>query len=76
MNPNDVPLRAPAISTSMPSSRRLLVAFDSQPKFAVPLTSVNRVHYDSNARHGATAPVTDLVIEATLTPYSHWGINE
>jgi hypothetical protein len=76
MNVTDAPLQANPIPASTPPSRRLPIAFESQAELAVPLTSVHRVHSDSNGPHGATAPVTDLVVEATLTPYSHWGINE
>ncbi len=76
MNVTDAPLRATPIPASTPPSRRLPIAFDSQPELAVPLTSVHRVHSDSNGPHGAASTVTDLVVEAALTPYSHWGINE
>lgn len=76
MNVTNAPLRAAPIPTSTPPSRLLSIAFDSQPERAVPLTSVHRLHNDSNGPHGDTAPVTTLLVEATPTPYSHWGINE
>ena len=63
----------PALATV---SRRLFIEFDSQPELAVPLTSVHRLHNASSGPHEATAPVAVLPVEATPTPYSHWGINE
>lgn len=76
MNVTNAPLQAAPIPTSTPPSRRLSIAFDSQPELAVPLTPVHRLPIASTALYEATEPVAVLHVDATPTPYSHWGINE
>lgn len=76
MNVTNAPLRAAPILASTPPSRRLSIAFDSQPDLAVPLTYVHGLHTDPTGPHEATEPVAVVFVEAAPTPYSHWGINE
>lgn len=76
MNVTHAPLPAVPSQALAPVSRKLFIEFESKPHVAVPLTSVHRLHNDSNGPHEATAPVTALAVEATPAPYSHWGINE
>ena len=76
MNVTHAPLPAVPSQALAPVSRKLFIEFESQPHVAVPLTSVHRLHIDSPRPHEVTAPVTVLLVEATPTPYTHWGINE
>ncbi len=73
MNVTDTPLRATLIRASTPSSRRLSIAFDSQPERAVPLR--HHLHTDLAEPHEATEPELVLLFEEPI-PYSHWGIND
>lgn len=63
------------MSASATGSHRLSIAFDSQPELTGPLTVIHRPH-NPNGPHEATVRVPALVVEATPTPYRHWGINE
>lgn len=76
MNVTHAPLPVAPIPASAPVSRRLAIALGSQPELAVPLTSVHRLHIAPTRPHEATEPVAVLQVDATPTPYSHWGINE
>lgn len=76
MNVTKAPLPVAPIPVSAPASRRLAIAFGSQTELAVPLTSVHRLHIAPTGPHEATEPVAVLHVDATPTPYSHWGINE
>jgi len=64
------------LSASPTGSHKLSIEFHSQPELIVPLTSVVHLRSDPTGPHDPTAPVPALLVEATPTPYGHWGINE
>lgn len=76
MNVTHVPHTVARIPASGLTSRRLAIAFGSQPELAVPLTSVNSLHPDPTGAQKATKSKAVLSVEAAPAPYSHWGINE